>query len=162
MKKYFLITTQLTFIFHGTWEDAHGLIQKRGGSCSHGYDSIKELKEDQEILNEVCSCCGGFIKARFTEPVRTKLIEKKLCFSCNHWDEIYQDIDNPDRFIIDGDSYHNVKKDTCFKGFGGSLFKIKRYNTNEIIETRNLWHQGKVSIHLIDKIKNNACFLPTH
>lgn len=159
MKKYFLITTQICFIMQTDINTALDIIHKRGGSFSVGYDSIDELKKGEGILEKPCICCGGYVSTTFAEPVKTDLIEKNMCFSCNHWDKIYIDLDNPNRFIINGISYKHVNQDTCFKGFGGSHFKIRRYNSGEITESRNLWCQGSVPVHLRDKIKNNACFI---
>ena len=160
MKKYFLITTQISYIYHGLMDDASSLISKRGGSRSIAYDTIDELKKGEGILEDNCPCCGGYIKTTFTKPTKSEIIQKKLCFSCLHWNKILDDLSNPNRFIIGGNAYcHVEQKEGYFQGHGGRTFRIKRYDTNEVFVSNNLWCQGQIPIHLKDRIKNNACFI---
>ena len=47
--------------------------------------------------------------------------------------------------IINQSCYHAAPEDdnSGFRGFGGKRFKIKMHS-GKIIETTNLWHQGRI------------------
>lgn len=128
---------------------------------SVGYCSEEELRKDLEILDEPCKICGSIVKTCFNEPIGSNLKKENICFSCNHWLRIENDLQNPKRFIINGGSYYlgNGKQNSYFKGFGGNSFKIKRHGGDQIITTSDLWHQGDVPEVFKNRIKDNAVFV---
>ena len=103
-----------------------------------------------------CIICGKEIeKSRYMNAV----LCSSECFSVNFWNECLDD----SAIIIDGACYHDGGKKPKgyrgFMGFGGVLFKIKM-NNGEVIETNNLWHNGKVPEDR--NIKDNAVFISDH
>lgn len=78
------------------------------------------------------------------------------CFGVNFWNECLDD----KAIIIDGVCYHDGGKKPIgysgFLGFGGAVHKI-RMNDGTIIETNNLWYNGKVPEDR--NIKDNAVFI---
>lgn len=66
------------------------------------------------------------------------------CFHIDFWRNALDD----EAIIIDGACYHigeepeDLKNYQGFLGFDGSEFKIRKFGSDEIIVTHNLWHQG--------------------
>ena len=129
-------------------------------SCSSAYDSEEELIKREGLRTDIrCKMCGDWIKTNYRNYNEYK--DLNICFSCNHWNEIYKTQNHPNRFIINGTSYWMQSKEKVkgFCGFDGRLFKIQRLNSKEIIETRNLWCQGDIPKIWLDLIKDNAKFI---
>ncbi len=129
-------------------------------SCSGDYDTIEDLLREEEIPEWKCSKCGGLVRLAFRN--RAILEEHKMCFDCNCFREVCNiaKVDK-NRMIIDGASWH-VRPDApgeYFQGMGGAEFRIKRFDSEEIITTRNLWHQGDIPEIWKEEIKNNAEFI---
>ena len=68
------------------------------------------------------------------------------CFHENFWKNALDD----EAIIIDGHSY-NIEKEPAdllnyegYLGYAGREFKIKMNNSDKIIITHNLWHQGEI------------------
>lgn len=78
-----------------------------------------------------------------------------MSYEDKFWDRV---LDNS-AIIIDGECYHTAPENETgyFRGFGGRKFKIQFLDNNEIIETTNLWHQGKVPEEY--NRKDNAKFI---
>ena len=68
------------------------------------------------------------------------------CFHKNFWKNALDD----DAIIIDGHCYHIEKEPADllnyegYLGYAGREFKIKMNNSDKIIITHNLWHQGEI------------------
>lgn len=100
-----------------------------------------------------CIICGKEIeKSQYGNAV----LCSSECFYENFWNERLDD----KAIIINGECYHDGgKKPKGYSGFigcGGKLFKIKM-NNEEIIETNNLWHDGKIPKDR--NIQDNAVFI---
>ena len=127
-------------------------------SISSYYDTKKELIKDQGILKNPCKECGGLVKTTFSN--NEKMIQRNVCFSCNFWFNIIDDIDN--KLVIDGTVYvfheraeaHTV----AFLGHGGREFTIET-NDGKVLSTNNLWSNGNVPDKFRDRIKDNAQFI---
>ena len=161
--------------YKDTWfvydEDRAEIIQgyrkmlHEGGKYSHrsyGYKTKEELLAGEGVLTEPCKICGGVVTTKWCEPTKSDLIKHNYCFNCLFWYKIEQTLNNPRRFIIDGVSYwrgENTNDENKFRGYGGRKFKIQRNDSNEIIETTNLWCQGNVSKYFKERIKDNAKFI---
>jgi hypothetical protein len=97
-------------------------------------------------------------------------VRKNYCFSCNFWTDRLEELDKDDdvyRLVIDKHHYQTHKnpeqrKRNKYSGFGGRKFLIKINETQEIIETCNLWHQGQIPIHFLDRLPDNASFVNDH
>ena len=98
-----------------------------------------------------CIICGKTIERQ----IYNKPICSEECFVVDFWNEVLDD----DAIIVDGACYHDGgRKDsnTTWLGFGGREWKIQM-NDGRIIETNNLWHNGKVPLER--KVKDNAKFI---
>lgn len=131
-----------------------------GGSRSQGYDTKELLIEGEKILAEPCQICGDYVETNYSHG--SELVKRGICFLCNFWYEIEKTLNDPRRFIIDGESYwrkDDAPAGTSFVGYGGHEFHIQRIGSNEIITTKNLWHQGVISEAFKTRIPNNAIFI---
>lgn len=139
-------------------------IKNNFSSLSAGFDSEKELREHNEVLEEDCKICNGIVSTHYIEPTRTILKEKNLCFNCNFWQDKLDRLLSGDHrvFVIGGTMYYHSNDDRdpvrTFRGFGGRKFMIQRLD-GEILETNNLWCNGEVPKDFKDKIKDNARFI---
>lgn len=99
-----------------------------------------------------CIICGRDIE----ESIYSEDLCSSECFYTNFWNKVIDDT----AIIINGECYHDGGKKSKgysgFMGFGGRLFKIKK-NNGEIIETNNLWYNGKVPKDR--NIEDNAVFI---
>ena len=80
------------------------------------------------------------------------------CFTINFW---RKNLDES-AIIIKGCCYHigpepDDLKGAHYLGFAGREFKIRKFSSNEIITTHNLWHQGEVPKEF--HIEDNAEFI---
>lgn len=75
----------------------------------------------------------------------------------NFWDS--QLSDSEGALYIDGEHYRlgNETADKRFKGYGGVEHQIRLLDTDEVITTTNLWHQGRIPKWY--GIKDNAEFI---
>ena len=71
------------------------------------------------------------------------LVERQLCQSCNHWQDIVNEKESHQ--IIDGTSFYvDPNENSKIKGFGGRKHTLQNLTTGEIITTTNLWCQGDI------------------
>ena len=99
-----------------------------------------------------CIICGKEIEK--SEFLNADLCSSE-CFSVLFWNENLDDT----AIIIDGICYHDGGRNKThlgFRGFGGAEFKIQM-NDGRIIETNNLWMNGKIPAER--NIKDNAKFI---
>lgn len=99
-----------------------------------------------------CVICGKEVE---TSLFYGAILCSHECFIENFWNECLDE----DAIIVDGVCYHDGgRKDTNTKwlGFGGREWKIQM-NDGRIIETNNLWHNGKVPPER--KVEDNAKFI---
>lgn len=69
--------------------------------------------------------------------------------------------------VVIGGEHYRIQPDSrpgtpgyCL-GYGGALFRIRRHGSDEVIETRNLWHQGTVPPSWRDRLPDDAEFVKT-
>ena len=105
-----------------------------------------------------CRECGEPEPFHFDERMERTLAERQLCFSCNFWTLL---VGRTDSVIVGG--HHYVVKpdrpgvpDHCL-GHGGSRFVIRFFDGRQVV-THNLWDQGQVPPHFLDRIPDNARF----
>ena len=134
-------------------------------SLSCEYNTKEELIKDKEILPEPCNKCGGILSLHWSEPYPSKLKELGICFHCEFWESKISSLSNPRRIIVDGECYWRDDDAPAgtkgFLGFGGAEFKIKRFDTPEIIISHNMWGQGSIPDRWRDIFKDNAEFVKT-
>lgn len=107
----------------------------------------------------LCKHCGAIEFASFCEPTKTQLQVNRVCFHCNHWEQIAK-VKDLKLLVIDGRTYRNGgasagRKD--FLGFGGHLWTIKQ--GDHIWTTNNLWSGGTVPYEFRDRLPDNAVFI---
>lgn len=97
-----------------------------------------------------CIICGKEIeKSQYANAI----LCSSECFTVDFWNEVLDDT----AIIINGECYHDAgETNSYWKGFGGRHFKIQM-DDGRIIETENLWGQGKVPPER--GVKDNAKFL---
>ena len=130
-----------------------------GGSRSVGYASRKLLVSCEGIPSNPCKICGRIFGTNYVESTKKRLIETNTCLSCCFWEDKEKMLSDKNFFVIEGAAYYkknDVSKYSSFVGFGGAEFKIRRFGSDEIITTRNLWHNGEIYEWFKDRIKNNA------
>lgn len=100
-----------------------------------------------------CKKCSGKIEENYSRLL------PGMCFTCTFWTEQAQD--QRDAVRIDGWHYRiGEDKGNVFRGHGGKRFTIKFYD-GRIVNTSNLWHQGKIPEHFRAELPNNAEFVTT-
>ena len=150
-----------------TFDNIINLLEKQGiGSKQIVLDLLK--KADEEKLEQLYKSVLLKINEKRTNKAKEvkciicgKKIEKKIyfdpicsqeCFRVNFWNEQLND----KAIIIGGECYHVGEKQGGSLGFGGAKFTIQM-NDGRIIETNNLWYNGKVPEDR--KVKDNAKFV---
>ena len=108
-----------------------------------------------------CRICGRAEESdNWVRSTKEELESEHICFTCNHWRNLYeQDKTNP-HFIVKGTHYIPDDEDSksYFRGFGGSLFVIQLQD-GRITKSTNLWCQGDISPEWREKMPDNAKFL---
>lgn len=105
-----------------------------------------------------CVECGKHEDKEWSEPTRSKMIERQQCFNCNFWTDLLKEKNS---IRISGEHYMDGgsgKTWNGFKGFDGRLQKILM-NDGRNIETDNLWYQGKIPEHFKARLPDNAEFV---
>lgn len=123
---------------------------------SPGYETKEELIKCQKISGIKCVKCGGERSLAYNNIEELKKYE--MCFSCNHWREIRDSLNDKKNVIIDGSSYY-IDPPKQNGGYGGREFKIKRFDSDEVVVTNNLWCKGDVPEVYKNQIPNNAKFV---
>lgn len=112
-----------------------------------------------------CKICGKPIWLQWLGDKDKNLVELQECFGCNFWMNLVRKgdnivIDHPRRneYTISGRHHYQFGKATkpsSFNGFAGQRFVI-RFFDGRIVETCDLWLQGKVPELFFDKLPVNA------
>lgn len=125
-------------------------------SC--GYPTKYELIKGQAVLDMPCVVCNKLIHAHFSEPVKSQMIKKNMCFSCNLWDERSRDIKD-NTVIANGHWYTIGDEDSknSFRGFGGSKFQFLK--DGKLITSTNVWSGGDIPLIWRDKIPDNSILI---
>lgn len=144
--------------------DTYPKMRYEGGewtSMSPGTEDLAESKAQWGMPEEPCKCCGNVFSTNYSEPTKSQLLEKNVCFKCNFWQEYLEIKDDPNIARIEG-SHYVIQPDTTgdpsWKGFGGRKFIIRFADGREVV-TRNLWHQGEIPAHFREELPDNATFV---
>lgn len=143
MKKYFLVHERCDVekILYDEYDVVYGNLNKYSRISSA--NTLEDLKRSNKILDIPCKICDGCISTNYSNA--KELIDNQLCFSCLFWNQVLSE-NKKNQFIINGNIYTKSDNKLQYpKGFGGRGFKIQRLDTNEIIETDNLWHRGEMT-----------------
>lgn len=82
--------------------------------------------------------------------------DEDLCFTCNHWMRVIKDMEKRTNLYIINETLYSIAK---VQGHGGRVFRVRKFGSDEIIETRNLWNGGKIPEHFQEDLCNNAEFV---
>lgn len=99
----------------------------------------KEIEESNYTNEILCSC---------------------KCFSINFWNGKVKAKDDPNIVRIKGNQYYIKNEDSKspFRGYCGSLFKIRFFDGREIVTT-NLWYNGEIPMSHREMLPDNAEFV---
>ena len=93
-----------------------------------------------------CDKCGETAANTYVEPVRTQMLERQLCFTCNYWREFERrlEADHAYMTIIGGHVYSPGNRTSgSFRGMAGRRFDIEyvepSVNAGKRITTFDLW-----------------------
>ena len=104
---------------------------------------------------EICPCCGN----EYVRDMPPDTYFYDCCEDCSFWLEKLYLPDYTDRQVI-VDGTHYMLGNSSIKGFAGATFKIKFFS-GCIVETSNLWHQGRIPEHFRSALPDNAVFIQT-
>lgn len=105
----------------------------------------------------VCEICGKNFEHKMYYGEYSNCCSGR-CFTRKFWNNIMEEKD--EHVIVDGTCYAIANTPTNgFCGFGGSRFKIKMFDAGEVIETNNLWCQGKIPEEYRDQFPDTAQFI---
>ena len=104
----------------------------------------------------ICEICGKNFEYKMYYGEYSNCCSGR-CFTRKFWNNIMEEKD--EHVIVDGTCYAIANTPTNgFCGFGGCRFKIKMFGTGEVIETNNLWCQGKIPEEYRDQFPDPAQF----
>lgn len=130
------------------------------GSKRGGFMTEEECRRECAILPDPCRDCGGLVGTNYVKERKDRLTTLNICFHCDHWRGLYlkRDADNVAR--INGNHYmfYPSGPDKRWDGFGGQKWSIQ-FNDGRVVETTNLWSQGKIGPVWQDRLPDNAVFL---
>ena len=117
-----------------------------------------DMKKRRSEIIKPCKECGKIDAMIYTNPVRTHLILRQLCFSCNFWSEYIVQKDDLRSVRVDGDHFWILPEadgDKVLSGFSGRRYRI-RFFDGRIVTTTNLWSQGFIPDRFKERLKDNA------
>jgi hypothetical protein len=121
-----------------------------------GYDTKEELFIKRCILDKPCVCCGNLVDTHYSEPLKSQMTRKNMCFACNIWDE-RKDMIEERHMIANGVFYSIGDEKTLYKGFGGKEFVFMK--EGKIVTSTNVWYGGKIPQRFRNALPDNAVLL---
>lgn len=107
--------------------------------------------------------CGTVCHAAYHRVVVDELVTFELCFKCNFWRKLIDSKDEPNHFVIDGHHYialpRQDSRSSRLLGYSGREFVIRRLDSDELIDTNNLWHQGEIPERFRNQLPDTAEFI---
>lgn len=110
-----------------------------------------------------CSICRGCATADYYEPTKSRLLSKKICFSCDHWQQIIEADRGPNKdiaVVVNSKHYQmgaNTLRPHRWSGFGGREWHIKFFDGRDAT-CNNLWGQGDIPERWRVQLPDNAVF----
>jgi hypothetical protein len=131
--------------------------------------AYEEKLRAQGYVEVTCSRCGEKDWNSFTEPHRTHMVERQLCFGCDLWFDRAQEMRSRAenglscRTIIEHHLYTPGERTSgSFRGLGGRRFDIEYIPPSkfagEIITCRDLWSAGKMPEYMWEEFPDTAKF----
>ena len=120
---------------------------------------VTKYKDTVEVKPYRCTLCMATEEANYIGNKR--MVEKKLCYTCNFWDE-WLERRKEKAVVRVGGCHYFISPDSNKPGrgdrFSGQEFKIKFYD-GRIVTTHNLWHLGEIPEHFREGMPDNAEFI---
>ena len=122
---------------------------------------------EQGYTKIVCSKCGTEDWNSFTEPSKTNMAARQLCYGCNLWFDRASAMRTPDGLslytIIDHHLYTpGTNTHGHFRGMGGRRFDIEYIPPSkfagEIITCKDLWSGGQMPEYMWEEFPDTARF----
>lgn len=131
-----------------------------------GWKQYMGAEPDPKYYGELfaCSICHGCAKANYLGTTGSRLAEKRICFTCDHWLQLIEKDAHEYRrrhVIVDGRHYvmgDNTTEPHRWSGFGGDTFVIEFFDGRKVV-SNNLWHQGTIPERWREQLADNAKFV---
>lgn len=103
---------------------------------------------------EICPCCSN----EYVRDMPPETYFYDCCEDCSFWlEKLYLPEQYSKKQVIVG-GVHYLLSNSSIRGFAGATFTIQFFD-GRIIETDNLWQQGKIPAHFRSVLKDNAKFI---
>lgn len=104
-----------------------------------------------------CHECHEAVERHFSEPIQSEMLERSLCFNCWFWAGYAAKSEKPEHVRINGQHYviGDESGRDGMRGYGGRRFVIN-FTDGRSVTTTNLWHQGDIPAHFLDRLPDNA------
>jgi hypothetical protein len=123
-------------------------------------------QEPWTLYKWTCARCGGEGRNTFIKPIGTRMLEKRICHSCDYWEQFERKLEreHTSMTIIDGHVYSPGNRTSGeFRGMAGRRFDIEyiepSVHAGKRITTFDLWSGGTMLESLAAKYPDTARFL---
>ena len=113
-----------------------------------------------------CNKCGERDRNSYSEPHRTNMLERRLCWTCNYWVDTAADLErtHTKKTIIEGRVYGPGNRTSGeFRGMAGRRFDIEylppSIYAGQKITTFDLWSGSSLPTELRERFPDTARFL---
>lgn len=113
-----------------------------------------------------CVGCGNLTRNTYSEPHRSDMLERRLCWSCNYWRDFEARLerDHTRMTIIDGHVYGPGSRTSgSFRGMAGRRFDIEyiepSIHAGKRVTTFDLWSGSTLPEPLQKRFADTARFL---
>lgn len=119
-----------------------------------------------QYYSYTCSECGEEGRNTYSEPYRARMLERRLCWTCNFWRDMDEELsrDHARKTIIGGHIYGPGNRTSgSFRGMAGRRFDIEyiepSVHAGKRITTFDLWSGSTLPDRLKAKYPDTAVFL---
>lgn len=140
-------------VIYGVQLGSPGAIQWKGSSRVAAEALLAEL-----LALPRCKECGDPTPSNFMEPSKSQILTRQLCFACNFWTNVIHEDRDGLGIVLDGVHHRDggrTRRATEANGFGGAEWRLRLAN-GKLVDTNNLWCQGRVPEHFRDRLPDNA------
>jgi hypothetical protein len=105
-----------------------------------------------------CVSCGHRELLNWMNDKKQRLLERQLCFACDHWQDVF---DDPSALFAPGAFWGDLKlhaytigdedQANGFRGFGGNRFVLQFADGRKVVTT-NLWHLGELPERMVSLV----------
>lgn len=127
---------------------------------------VNGKREPHKLYKWTCVRCGDEGRNTFMEPIGTRMLEKRICHSCDYWEQFEKRLerDHAKMTIIAGHIYSPGNRTSGeFRGMSGRRFDIEYIEPSiyagKRVTTFDLWSGGVMTDSLKAKYPNTAKFL---